>query len=113
MLITVHTDGSCDNSTGIGSYGYVITAKYRIKSHKGKHSIELGVEKFERIYLFGLIPFKRKFLDWVSIDENGKEMGRSILSTQTPCPVFDELEDAKKMISDFSSKPEYHYMTSK
>lgn len=35
MIITVHTDGSSDNNTGLGSYGYVITAK-----HKGENVIK-------------------------------------------------------------------------
>ncbi|AFM54811.1 Rnase H [Croceibacter phage P2559S] len=38
MLITVHTDGSSDNTTGLGSYGYVITAKHRGKNVMKKHS---------------------------------------------------------------------------
>lgn len=38
MLITVHTDGSCDNTTTLGSYGYVITAKYRGQNVMKKHS---------------------------------------------------------------------------
>lgn len=38
MIITVHTDGSCDNSTGIGSYGYVITGKYKGDNLMRKYS---------------------------------------------------------------------------
>jgi len=38
MLISVYTDGSCDNSKGIGSYGYVIMAKFKGENYLRKHS---------------------------------------------------------------------------
>jgi len=44
MLISVYTDGSCDNTKGIGSFGYVITAKHRNKNHLKKYSSKKYVD---------------------------------------------------------------------
>lgn len=37
MLISVYTDGSCENEKGKGSFGYVITAKSNGKNHLKKY----------------------------------------------------------------------------
>lgn len=38
MIISVYTDGSCNNDIRIGSYGYVITAKFKGENYLRKHS---------------------------------------------------------------------------
>ncbi len=38
MIISVYTDGSCNNDIGVGSYGYVITAKFKGENYMKKYS---------------------------------------------------------------------------